>query len=128
MRALLAEAGRFGAVGLVNTAAGLGLIWLAMALGAAPLAANALGYAVGLAISFTLNRRWTFGRDGPAGRGEMLRFAATFALAWSLNAGVLWLGLRLTEVSPYLLQIACVPVYSSVFFLLCRIWVFARPR
>lgn len=132
MRDALRQALRFGAVGMVNTAVGLGTIWLAMALGAAPLPANALGYGLGLCVSFVLNRSWTFRRAGGAragaGLGEAGRFLAAFAIAWSLNLAVLWTLLRVTEVSPYLLQIAAMATYTLAFFLLCRTWVFAPPR
>lgn len=132
MRDALRQALRFGAVGMVNTAVGLGTIWGAMALGAAPLPANAIGYGVGLCVSFLLNRAWTF-RRAAAGRGggtlgEAGRFLAAFALAWSLNAGVVWALLRITAISPYLLQVAGMATYTITFFLLCRAWVFAAPR
>lgn len=61
----LREAGRFLSVGVANTVVGLLVIYAAkffLRLGDVP--ANALGYAVGLLLSFALNSRWTFGYRG----------------------------------------------------------------
>ncbi|MEM6488245.1 MAG: GtrA family protein [Pseudomonadota bacterium] len=130
MIGLVRQAVRFGAVGLVNTAIGLGLIWLAMWLGVPALSANAIGFSVGVLVSFVLNRAWTF-RDGAAGalrppaRETAPRFLAVFAIAWTLNIAVVWLALRETTISPYYVQLFGMVAYSTVCFLLCRIWVFA---
>jgi putative flippase GtrA len=56
VRRLFEQALRFGAVGIVNSVVGLSCIWAAMLLGMAPLPANALGFGVGLVMSFVLNR------------------------------------------------------------------------
>lgn len=130
MSSLVRQAVRFGSVGLVNTAVGLSLIWLAMWFGAGPLLANALGYVAGLVVSFNLNRFWTFaGPDKFDTLGDTLakarRFGGAFAVAWCLNAAVVWTGVQITDISPYLLQIAGMVTYTICFFVLCRIWVFA---
>lgn len=129
MTGLLRQAVRFGAVGFLNTAIGLSAIWLAMALGFQPLQANAMGYALGLVISFTLNRAWTF-RDEQVGEARSIgstlpRYAVAFAIAWTLNIVIVWIGLRFTGYSPYLLQFFGVATYTATFFILCRIWVFS---
>lgn len=122
---------RFGIVGVLNTMVGLGMIWLSMWLGAGPILANAIGYGLGLIVSFNLNSMWTFRdqtRDTTPGdiRTNVRRFAGAFLLSWSLNAGVVWIGLQVTNISPYLLQIAGMMAYTVSFFLLCRMWVFQK--
>ena len=128
MRELTRQAARFGAVGLVNTAIGLGAIWGAMAFGVAAIPANIFGYVVGLIISFVLNRGWTFRRGSAPMQVRIAapRFAGSFVVAWLLNIGVVWIGLQTTVISPYLLQLAGVLTYSVTFFFLCRIWVFSE--
>lgn len=124
------QALRFGAVGILNTAIGFTLIVLAMWAGAAPLPANAIGYAGGLIVSFILNRAWTFGR-----RSDMLalkdtirdakRFVGAFVVAWLLNAAVVWICLQTTQAPSYICQLAGVMTYSIIFFFLCRLWAFS---
>ena len=63
---------RFGAVGVVNTALTVATFALLTRSGVAPGAASALGFALGAANGYLLNRSWTFGSQG--GRGT---FAAT---------------------------------------------------
>jgi len=66
---------RFLAVGLLNTAVGYGTTFAALAFRAPYLAATALGTAFGLAVSFAMNRRYTFRHRGDP-RAAALRFAA----------------------------------------------------
>ncbi len=66
---------RFLAVGVLNTIVGYGLTFGALAFGAPYLAATALGTACGLAVSFAMNRRFTFRHRGSAGSAAV-RFAA----------------------------------------------------
>ncbi len=131
MNGIARQALRFGAVGVLNTGIGLGAIWLAMWVGISPILSNAIGYAIGLVVSFSLNRNWTFRRDdgsegAPTVLSDMTRFAAAFLASWLLNISVVWTGLQLTEISPYLLQIAGMLTYTVSFFLFCRIWAFKR--
>ena len=84
---------RFGIVGLFNTALGLGVIFAGKALGGlGDLAANAIGYAVGIAGSFALNRNWTFRHKGEIKRA-FWRFVAVFGIAYVLNLATVF-GLR----------------------------------
>ena len=60
MRVLIFQFLRYSLVGLLNTALGLLVIWGLMLAGFGPYSANVAGYAVGLVLSFFLNRAWTF--------------------------------------------------------------------
>jgi putative flippase GtrA len=59
---------RFAVVGAVNTFVGLAFIYSARAMGLGEVSANATGYAIGLVLSFGLNRFWTFRHRGPCCR------------------------------------------------------------
>lgn len=115
---------RFASVGVVNTFAGLAFIYIARGLGLGEVAANATGYAVGLVISFVLNRRWTFEHRGPV-LARALRFAMVMLLAWLANLVVL-LGLLHGGVTAALAQAAAVLPYAVVSYLGCRWWVFSN--
>jgi putative flippase GtrA len=52
---------RYLLVGVVNTLVGLGIIYLAMYFLHMDLASsNAIGYTIGIMVSFVLNKKWTF--------------------------------------------------------------------
>lgn len=114
----------FGAVGIVNTAVGFTVIVLLMAVaGLSPVAANVGGYAAGLAVSYLLNRRFTFAdrRAAPLGMG---RYVLVFLIAYGINLGVLHLAIGGAHLSGVLAQALAVAAYSAVFFVLCRRFVF----
>lgn len=114
---------RFGLVGVANTVAGLAFIYSARAIGFGEVAANALGYAVGLVLSFSLNGQWTF-----AYRGRLIpramRFGLVVLLAWLANLAAL-LELLRGGVAATLAQAGAVLPYAVVSYLGCRWWVFA---
>jgi putative flippase GtrA len=114
---------RFGGSGIVNTTVGLACIFAAMAAGANDVVANVFGYGVGLALSFALNRRWTFESDG-AVAPQGVRFLVAFASAYVANLAAV-LALRdHVGISAYLAQALGVVPYTAVFFVLCRYFVF----
>jgi putative flippase GtrA len=114
---------RFGAVGLLNTLVGL-LVILASrsALGLPEVAANAVGYAVGLMVSFLLNRRWTFRHQGAWGPAAG-RFAVVVLLAWLLNI-LCVLALLDRQVPGEVAHALGVVPYAAATYWGCRAWVF----
>jgi putative flippase GtrA len=128
--ALAATFIRFLLVGAANTAVGFGVILaLQFGLGAGPHLANAGGYAVGLIVSFALNRRFVFGRGGPTGRAAT-RFAAAALGAFALNQLVLLGAGRLFgpgALPAAAAQAMAVASYTAALFALCRWWVFQGP-
>lgn len=121
------QALRFGLVGLANTAVGLGTIFALKALaGWGDVPANIAGYALGICVSFVLNRRWTFGHRGSWPRA-LARFLALFGVCWVVNLLVL-LALRdRLGVDPYAAHVGGMVVYTVLFFLGSRLVVF-RPE
>jgi putative flippase GtrA len=123
--ALVGQLARYGLVGASNTALTLAAYAALAALGApAPLAA-ALGWALGALNGYVLNRGWTF---RSALRG--VRPAARYAVVALAGAGLDALGVYLLvgkEGLPRLAgEIAILPVVTTLTFLVCRRWVFAR--
>lgn len=114
---------RFAAVGVVNTVVGLAFIYSARALGLGEVSANATGYAIGVVLSFGLNRRWTFGDRGPL-MPNALKFSALLLVAWLANLAAL-LGLMRFGMAAALAQAVAVLTYALVSYLGCRWWVFA---
>jgi putative flippase GtrA len=116
---------RYVLVGVVNTLLGYGVILLLQfGAGFAPLLANAAGYAVGLVVSYVLNRRFAF-RSRRSHRGGLPAFVAAAAACYGLNALVLFAALR-AGVPGALAQAAALTAYTVSFYLLNRYAIFAH--
>jgi putative flippase GtrA len=116
--------GRFAVAGALNTLVGLSVIFAVKLAFAAPEAlANAAGYAVGLAVSFSLNRNWVFRSTAPA-RTALRRFLLVFALAYAVNLGVVLVAVETFGVNGYLAQTLGVGTYAVLFYLGSRRFVF----
>ncbi len=116
---------KFAGVGLINTLLCLGVIFsLKSLLGFADLPANLAGYAVGLACSFVLNRRWTFAHsERPL--AALLRFLLVFLLSYLLNISIV-LGLIRLGGNAYLAHLAGMPFYTIAFYFGCRHFAFPQ--
>ena len=119
---------KFLAVGALNTGVGLGVIYLAKyALDAGDVSANALGYAVGLVLSFALNRSWTFGHTGPVHKAAA-RFAVVIALAYLLNLATVLFSIHALGVNGYVAQALGIVPYTAFTFIASRYWAFEPAR
>lgn len=116
--------GKFISVGALNTLLGLAVIYAVkwfFQLGDA--AANAIGYAVGLAASFALNSRWTFAYRG-AQLPALARFLAVALLAYAVNLLVVLASIRYLGLNGYVAQALGVPPYTLTTYFASRAFVF----
>lgn len=119
---------RFATVGVLNTLLGYAVIFLCMyVLGLGAVTSNVAGYAVGLLVSFVLNRTFTF-RSTSAALPEALRFLVIFVLAYLANLGVLVVLTRQLHVHEGLSQVLAGAVYFMLSFALSRYYVFKISR
>ena len=117
---------RFGAVGVLNTACGLAVIYLAKwGFGWPDLAANGAGYACGIGLGFALNRRWSFQHRG-APYTAMARYVVVLAAAYLANLAALMAALDFGWHGD-LAQLAGVVPYAVVGYLGSR-WFAFPPR
>jgi putative flippase GtrA len=118
--------GRFLGVGAVNTLVGLLVIYASKGFfGAGDIAANLVGYSVGIALSFVLNSRWTFefgGAWGPA----FVRFVAVSLVAYAANLLTVLAAIHGLAVNSYVAQALGIPAYTLTVFLASKYLVF-RP-
>lgn len=121
---MLHRLGRFVLTGLANSAVGWAVIFGGLWAGLSGLAANAAGYAVGLVLSFTLNRRYVFGVKGAISSGEIAKFIAAFALAYGANVAVLLLAQQTLGAHSAWAQLPAIATYVVIFFLLTQRFVF----
>jgi putative flippase GtrA len=128
-RAWTALLSRYGLAGVLNTAIGFAIIALLdVGARAPPALANAVGYGIGIGISFVLNRRFVF-RSEAAWRRSAPRYLLVVIAAFLLNQAVLRtanaaLGAGTTR--HLLAQLAGMATYTLIVFTACRLWVF-RP-
>lgn len=123
---MLQRLGRFLLTGFANSAVGWAVIFGGLWGGMSGLAANAAGYAVGLVVSFTLNRHYVFGVTGAVSAREVLRFLAAFAIAYGVNVAVLLAAQSVLGADSALAQLPAIGAYVVIFFLLSQRFVF-RP-
>jgi len=117
---------KFAAVGVLNTLLGYAVIFGCMyALGMSAVLSNVLGYAVGLVLSFVLNRNFTF-RSSSAALPEAVRFVVIFLVAYVANLGVLLLLTQVLGVHDGLSQVIAGVAYFVLSFVLNKHYVF-RP-
>lgn len=117
-------ASRYLIVGVANTLLGLFVIyackWL---LGIGDIAANALGYGLGIAFSFVMNKQWTFAFEGPA-LPALARFLMVVAVAYLANL-VTVLSLIAIGLDSYLAQATGIVPYTLVGYIGSRFFAFA---
>ena len=120
----LSQAFRFGAVGLANTFTGLLVIYgLKIFANVGDVEANMAGYAVGMTVSFWLNRRWTFGHYGSRSKSAP-KFLVTMAIGYLLNLLTVLVALRVFGVNSYVAQALGIAPFTITSFFLCKYWVF----
>lgn len=116
--------GRFLGVGAVNAVVGLLVIYVAKwFFGAGDIAANLIGYGVGMTLSFVLNSRWTFefgGAWGPA----FVKFIAVSVFAYGANLLSVLAAIHGLAVNSYLAQALGIPAYTLTVFLASKYVVF----
>lgn len=107
---------RFAAVGVINSVVGLSIIYAAkFFFNVSDVPANVLGYGVGLAFSFFLNRSWTF-QHRQSAAGALVRFLLIFALAYLANLATLLFLINALGVNGYLAQAIAMAPYTLVGF------------
>jgi len=120
----LGRFGRFLGVGVVNTAVGLLVIYACKGFfGVGDIAANAIGYGVGMTLSFVLNSRWTFaftGQQWPA----FARFIAVSLAAYLSNLAAVLVAIRAVGIDSYLAHALGIPVYTTCVYLASKYLVF----
>jgi len=115
---------RFVLVGALNALAALSIIYGAKYFfQSGDVSANAMGYGVGVCVSYFLNSRWTFGYRG-AVLPAMLKFVGAAALAYAANLMSVVALIDLFEVNGYVAQAIGMPVYTVVAFLASKYMVF----
>jgi putative flippase GtrA len=115
---------RYILVGITNTLVGYGVIFGCMYLaGISPEISNVAGYAVGLVVSYVLNRTYTFNSTQKR-RTEVVRFLACFGIAYGLNFLTLIVMIHWLHLHEGLSQIIASAAYVVSAYLMNKFYVF----
>lgn len=115
---------RYLLVGVFNTLVGLGTIYLAMYfLHMDIVYSNALGYMVGIVVSFFLNKKWTFKNQDHVVY-SFLRYLLVLLIAYGVNLATVLFAYTHFDLNPYLSQALGTIPYTLIGFLGGRYFAF----
>lgn len=115
---------RFLLVGVANTTLGYVIIFGCMYLvGMSPEFSNVAGYAVGLLVSYFLNRNFTF-RSTQSRSTEFIRFTFVFVVAYMANFAALVALIHALEIHAGISQVIAGVIYVGTAYLLNKHCVF----
>jgi putative flippase GtrA len=119
---------RFLVVGVANTAFGYAIIFACMYLaGLSAELSNAIGYGIGLMVSYVMHKVFTFNSDRPH-REAFVRFLVVFAVAYAANLLVLVILVRGIGVHEAVSQVIASAVYVITSFIMNKLYVFRQPH
>lgn len=125
--ALQHTAVKFLSVGMINTLLSVVVIFsLKYFVQASDVFANAVGYVLGLACSFILNKNWTFNQSENSWLA-LPKFLLVFAVSYLINILTVLMFIKL-GLNDYFAQLTGIPLYSITFYLGSRYFVFAPTR
>jgi len=122
----LAQAIKYGTVGVINTLLTLAIIWLMRNVFHTSLVvANATGYVLGFLNSFLLNRSWTF-KSFNNWKKEFLKFLIAFAICYLIQLGVVLLLEKYTGLKEAYNVLIGMAVYTALNFLVNKYFTFKK--
>lgn len=123
MQHILLRAFKYGMTGLLNSAVTLTLIYTSIAVGLGDVTANAIGYAVGICVSFFMNNRWTFAQDRVT-VSQFVRFLAVAGCAYAVNLWVLLTARDVLHIDHRICHLLGAVAYTGVGFIGTSLFVF----
>ena len=119
---------KFIVVGSINTLVGLTMIYVGKwGFGLGDMVANLLGYGIGIAVSFTLNARYTFYYEGNRYLA-VVRFLTIAGLAYLLNLVTVATAIYGLDIDGDLAQLLGMPPYTVFSYFASKYWVFSGAR
>ena len=118
---------RFIFVGVLNTSLGYAIIFASMyLLHLSAVVSNVIGYLLGLTISYSLNRKFTFRSTAQSGP-EVVKFLFVFITSYLLNLAVLVLLIRNTQIHEGISQVIAGVACIAASYSLNKYYVFRVP-
>lgn len=115
---------RFLLVGCINTLAGLTAIYgLMYWTNLNPMTANAIGFIIGVVISYSLNKGWTFESKATLS-SAIPKYILSVVLCYGANISALSLLIYAFNTNIYAAQLGGIATYTVLMFIICRLFVF----
>ena len=118
---------RYAGIGVINTVVGYGLIFTLMFFGINPFLSNGISYAVGIMISYILNRNFNF-RSEKSTRETFPKFVGVLLIAYLLNLAALFVSLTILHINKYIAQLIAGVFYTLFGFYGNRYITFVKER
>lgn len=115
---------RYAAAGILNALVGLTTIWGLTKLGANPILANFMGYAIALVIAFFSSKRFVFRSEGHL-TSEATRYLGSFLFCYLVNMAALYICISRYSIDPLVSQGIAVLSYVISMYLASRLFVFS---
>ncbi|MEJ5299411.1 MAG: GtrA family protein [Thermodesulforhabdaceae bacterium] len=112
-------------VGFLITLIGYSIIFLLMYIGVSPETSNIIGYAVGITVSYILNKVYTF-KSKAHPKKEFPKFLFSLLISYGLNLLTLILCVRTLYINMYISQVISGTVYTLSGFFLAEYFAFRR--
>lgn len=125
-RSTLSQALRYGLVGLSSNIILYLLYLLITTAGVGHKSAMTLLFAIGIILTFILNKRWTFTYHGYL-QPAFIKYVAAYSLAYLLNLAALLVFVDLFRFPHQFIQGVMILTLALMLFLLQKFWVFRSP-
>lgn len=116
---------RYGVVGLASNAVGYTLYLFITYAGVDPKQTVTVFYAIGAAIGFVGNRKWTFSHRGSVSTGA-LRYAVAHLLGYLINISMLIIFTDMMGYPHQMIQALAILVVAAFLFVAFRFFVFPK--
>lgn len=114
---------RYVVLGILTNGLCYGTFLLLVAIGATPVAANALCYMLGLMLGYIGNRRWAF-RSENRHVSDMLRFGAAHVAGFGSSIACISIAMKVMPVA--LAQLVAIVVAAGIIFTVLQISRFGQ--
>jgi putative flippase GtrA len=118
---------RYGLAGVLNSLFGLGAIWALTTIGIIPVAANFIGFAVGIAFAFLISRKFVF-KSNDHLNSEALRYLRAFGVSYLINIAMLQMCVSVFLINALLSQGIAVTSYVICMYLASRFYIFRNNK
>ncbi|HEY5584178.1 MAG TPA: GtrA family protein [Ruminiclostridium sp.] len=116
---------KYGLVGVINTLiTGVIIFALMNGFGVSYKISNAVGFVAGFFNSFIMNKLWTFKGNQTPTLKQFIRFAAVFAVCYSLQLGLVVLLVEKLSVSKNISQLIGMVFYTLIGFFFNKLFTF----
>jgi len=114
---------RYVVLGISMNLIGYGLYLMMTWFGIDPKVAMTIGYAIGLAVSFLGNKKWTFSHEGQLSI-TAYRFLLMHLSGYLFNLGCLYVFVDIYEKPHYIVQLSAMGILAVYFFIMLKFFVF----